>query len=66
MTNLEALTGCVAALGKIKAPTELLDEVIIPIIAVSNTLKMVIGDMREAEKNKTEKAEEKGEEEKQE
>ena len=63
MTDKEALMGCVAALGRIKAPTELLDDVIIPAVAVSNTLKIVIGHMEEAEKQQAK--EEKGEEEKQ-
>ena len=42
ITALEALKGCAAALGRIKAPVDLLEEVLIPVKAVKNTLQDVI------------------------
>lgn len=42
ITALEALKGCAAALGRIKAPVDLLEEVLIPLKAVKNTLQDVI------------------------
>ena len=42
ITALEALKGCAAALGRIKAPVDLLEEVLIPVKAVKNTLRDVI------------------------
>ncbi len=42
ITALEALKGCAAALGRIKAPVDMLEEVLIPLKAVKNTLQDVI------------------------
>ena len=47
MTVLDALKGCAAALGKIKAPVDLLEEVSIPVLAAKNTIRDVIRALEE-------------------
>lgn len=47
--ELEALKNCVKALGQIKAPVDLLEEVTIPARAVSNTLRGVIAALETAQ-----------------
>ena len=54
MTILDALKGCAAALGKIKAPVDLLEEVAIPVRAVKNTIRDVIGALEAKQEEKKE------------
>ncbi|MBR3019568.1 MAG: hypothetical protein IKH57_21230 [Clostridia bacterium] len=57
MTTVQALTGCVRAIENMRVPVGLMEEVIIPIYAVRNTLNMEIAKLKEAEKQgKEEKA----------